>query len=427
MNRIKSFWKAVVFLAAASVIAVSCSKPESGKNGGGDDSGGGGETPEAATVKLSPASIELGGSMFDRAEVSVSTNRTTITPVSNNSWMNVKMMGRILIVTAIENNESGSPREGSVTVTAGQGDDIATAVLSVTQRLRDSSTEVPAIELDGTPDDLAANAGSETSVSFRTNQSEVSVNWSEPVPDWVSASISGNTVTFKALSSNSTGAIRSAEANLVAGTESRNASVSVVVRQISGAPQGITPKALYDGGMIFEIAADYIKIVSIDEVSCYWSQILDQHAGTEPNPTEGAANTALLSKRSDFDQFPAASWCVAKGSGWYLPSRIELNTLVNSLGLNTIEGQESTNTILALYGGTPFTVEAPYWSSCEHASEMEKVWTVRLNDKNHAAYFKNGSIRPARAIKKIEMDVAGQKTPVDGGLGDFIIIEDNWE
>ena len=59
--------------------------------------------------------------------------------------------------------------------------------------------------------------------------------------------------------------------------------------------------------------------------------------------------------------------------------------------------------------------------------DASKVWAVRLNDKAHGNYNKIGETgRPVRAVKKIEMDVAGEMDKVEGGLGDFTITEETW-
>ena len=421
--------KKIIFLTLALIaIFAACSKPEPETGGNGNGSQTGPEKEEEvveATISLSPEATTLGGSMFDTAEISVSTNQTKITPVSDVTWMTAKMMGKILIITAAENNETGAARTGTVTVTAGEGENTATATLTVTQALRDATTETPRIELTSQPADMDAAAGATTYVTFTTNQSEVSVSFAG-AQDWLSFQVSEGKVTFTTLNANTLGTIRTIDVTITAGS----ASVSCTIRQFSDAPKGIVIGALYEGGMIFEIAADYIKVISITEGSCFWAsdELKATYIGTVDNPENGGKdNTDLIRSHSNFTgNFPAAEWCVALGEGWYLPSRKEYTTFIDNLKLTSLAGQEATNAFLAAYGGAPLTIGTQYYWTCCEKNETN-AWCVRLNDKAHGNYNKKGSSeRPVRAVKKIEMDMAGSMDKVDGGLGDFNITEENW-
>ena len=363
--------------------------------------------------------------MFDIAEVSVSSNQTKITPVCNETWMTARMTGRVLMITASENNETGAERTGTITITAGEGDNTATETLTVIQGLRDASSEVPVIQLTSEPEDLAPAAGSSTYVTYTTNQSSVSVTFAE-TQNWLSFVIEDGKVTFTTLSDNTSGATRSAEVTITAGT----VNATCTIRQFSDAPTGLALGALYEGGMIFEIAADYVKIISLTESNCFWASddTKTTHIGTADNPEDGGqANTNLIQGQSNFaGNFPAAEWCVSLGEGWYLPSRKEFNALIDNLNLTKIAGQDSAQAFLEIYGGDPFSFgSAYYWTCCE--KDGTKAWCVRLNDKAHGNYNKKGeSGRPVRAVKKIAIDVAGEMDKVDGGLGDFTITEETW-
>ena len=422
--------KKILFLTLALIIAItSCSKPDpdagTGTGSGTKPDGGREEEVVEATLSLSQTSVNLGGSMFDTAEISVSTNQTKVTPTCNETWMTARMTGRILMITASEYNETGAPRTGTITIVAGEGENTATETLTVIQGLRDASSETPVIQITSNPEDLAATAGSTTTVSYTTNQSDVQVTFN-PAQDWLSYEIGEKAITFTTLSANTTGAIRTVEATITAGT----VSATCTLRQFSDAPTGITIGALYEGGMIFEIAADHIKIISLTESNCFWAsdETKATHVGTADNPEDGGqANTSLIQGQSNFaGNFPAAEWCVSLGEGWYLPSRKEFNTLIDNLKLAKIAGQDSAQAFLEIYGGDPFSFgSAYYWTCCE--KDGTKAWCVRLNDKAHGNYNKKGeSGRPVRAVKKIIMNVADQMTSVNGGLGDFTITEETW-
>lgn len=420
--------KKILFLTFAFMTAVlSCSKPDDNIGGGtGTKPGGNNEEVAKATISLSLPSINLGGSMFDTSEVTVSTNQSKITLVCDQTWMTAKMNGRILEIISSEANETGVPRTGTITITAGEGENTASATLTVIQGLRDASSEVPVIQISSESETLASASGSTAVITYSTNQPEVTVSFSG-TQNWLSYEMADGKVTFTALSANTTGNIRSVDVTFTAGT----ATATCTVRQISDAPTGIAIGALYEGGMIFEIAADYVKIMSLSEGNTFWASdaTKESHMGTDANPTDGVDNTAVLAGYSNFTgNFPAAEWCISQGEGWYLPARAEFNTMIDNLKLKTLDGQELINKFLETYGGAPLTFGTQYyWSSCERENDGTKVYCVRLNDKAHGYYNKKGeSGRPVRAVKKIAVDVAGEMDKIGGGLGDFNITEETW-
>lgn len=438
--------KKILFMTIALMVAIaSCSKPEpenTGTGTGNEENQGGGnqegenqEEVEKATITLAAAELTLGGTMLDIAETSVSTNQKKITPVSNATWMTASMMGKILTITASEHNETGAERTGTITVTAGEGENTDVATLTVTQLKRDVSTETHVIELTSQPADIAAEAGSKTSVTFTTNQSEVTVSFPAGTPDWLSYEVTDGTVTFTALSKNSSGAHRTVEAVLVAGTATTQ---TFTLRQLYSidVPTGLTPGALYQGGMIFEVGADYVKIISLTQTNCIWaSEPLQKTAvGTDTNAAEGKANTDLIAAREDFvGNFPAAEWCVALGEGWYLPSSTELYAVCDGLKLTTEAGRERVQFIVKAHGGDEFALPDGYYhTSCEHgdvaneaSGNFGKTKCIRFRDRSQSQFIKSSS-RNVRAVKKIMVDIAAEMEKVNGGLGDFNITEETW-
>ena len=167
----------------------------------------------------------------------------------------------------------------------------------------------------------------------------------------------------------------------------------------------IIPKIgeFYAGGIVFAVGEDYAKVFSIDEAVCFWAQesVSKVRVGTDANPDEGYANTVMFKERADMAFFEAAAWCIVKGDDWYLPSRAELNAIANALKLTTAEGLDTLNAHLLKAGGQVLQ-KAYYWTSCEHATDSTKAWTVRMDTKTPGAYAKKGnSGRPVRAVKKV--------------------------
>lgn len=158
----------------------------------------------------------------------------------------------------------------------------------------------------------------------------------------------------------------------------------------------------FGGGIVFQLTDEFAKVVSLDEGLCYWA--VDGQAttfiGTEVNSAEGAANTDLFRSRSDLADFPAMAWCIEHGEGWYMPSRSEINYIVNGLGLSS-STIDSVNQKFEEYYGVGFQSGKSYYTSCEN-SDGSKVWTVTIPGKSHNAYIKNYS-RPVRAVKKIAL------------------------
>lgn len=158
----------------------------------------------------------------------------------------------------------------------------------------------------------------------------------------------------------------------------------------------------FGGGIVFQLTDEYAKVVSLDEGLCYWA--VDGQAttyiGTEANSAEGAANTDLFRSRSDLADFPAMAWCIEHGEGWYMPSRSEINYIVNGLGLSS-STIESVNQKFEEYYGVGFQSGKSYYTSCENG-DGTKVWTVTIPAKSHNSYIKNYS-RPVRAVKKIAL------------------------
>ena len=183
-----------------------------------------------------------------------------------------------------------------------------------------------------------------------------------------------------------------------------------------GEPLTLSVGDYYDGGIVFAVGDDYAKLVSVDEVSCFWAQesVSTVRVGTQPTAEEGYDNTVMFKERADMDQFEAAAWCIYKeGGDWYLPSRTELVAVVKALKLNTADGLAAVSATCTQNGGSAIQ-STYYWTSCEHADDAAKAWTVRPSDTGQAAFSKKGGAgRPVRAVKKISL--SGTSSGGQGG------------
>ena len=160
----------------------------------------------------------------------------------------------------------------------------------------------------------------------------------------------------------------------------------------------------FRGGIVYKIADGYAKIVSLDETQCYWAttEAKSIRIGTNANAAEGVENTDLFRNREDLESFPAAAWCIAHGEGWYMPSRTEINEIVNGLELEAETEFDKVNELFVECLGQGFTSGKSYLTSCEHSTNDDQVWTVTIPKKSHNAYTKAYS-RHVRAVKKITL------------------------
>lgn len=129
---------------------------------------------------------------------------------------------------------------------------------------------------------------------------------------------------------------------------------SLIDLDISNTPFKKTVEVGYDLaiGVVFFNDGSVVKIVSNDETKAEWG-----YYGTTTNAksgTDGASNTDKIVAKS-----PAAQWCRAKGTSWYLPALDELKAVYNNKSkLNATLSSPSV-------GGTQFGTDE-YWSSTEY-------------------------------------------------------------
>ena len=137
-------------------------------------------------------------------------------------------------------------------------------------------------------------------------------------------------------------------------------------------------------GVVFYSTDSVVKIVSKDETKAEWG-----YYGTTTNAnskTDGESNTDKIVAKS-----PAAQWCRAKGSSWYLPALDELKAVYNNKSkLNATLSSPSV-------GGTQFGTNY-YWSSTESINNL----AYDVNFSSGGTYDLNKSntysVRAVRAL-----------------------------
>lgn len=123
-------------------------------------------------------------------------------------------------------------------------------------------------------------------------------------------------------------------------------------------------------GVVFYVTDDgkHGKIVSLDQAKKQWctEERCDKIIAVGALSTDnGKANTNKVMARSDSKEYPAFSWCRAKGKDWYLPAIDELELLLLNDSVRNV-----VNSTLAEYGADGLWDEnAWYWSSSEYVNE----------------------------------------------------------
>lgn len=112
------------------------------------------------------------------------------------------------------------------------------------------------------------------------------------------------------------------------------------------------------------------KIISLDQASLQWctdKQFALAISTKATNEQEGIKNTNRVMRRSDYEEYPAFTWCRNKGKEWYLPTVAELKTLSeNCEAVNaTLEKREATKIKKGFFSSDG------YWSSQEKSHKTD--------------------------------------------------------
>lgn len=124
-------------------------------------------------------------------------------------------------------------------------------------------------------------------------------------------------------------------------------------------------------GVVFEVdkSGEHGKIVHCNEAVLQWSKKSNcQKLCTFTE--DGEANMQAIKFQDDWRmKFPAFNWCIELGERWYLPSIIELNTLV-------AVADKVNGSIQQLNGTTirPANTMSTYWSSTQKTKGC--AWTI---------------------------------------------------
>lgn len=136
-------------------------------------------------------------------------------------------------------------------------------------------------------------------------------------------------------------------------------------------------------GIVFQTSLP--KIVSIDETSASWGYYGTSTGAT--SSTDGVSNTNKIASGS-----PAAKWCRAKGTAWYLPAFDELKIVYNN--------RSTLNTTLSLIVGAQLISSGYYWSSTEDSSLLA-YWIDFSSGYASNMNYNKGKTSYVRAVRAL--------------------------
>lgn len=407
-----------IVMTILSLIFLSCSKENE-------------ENIIEATLSFSAEQAELASKKNSVVTIEISSNQTVfdITVDENaKSWCSATINGKIITIKAISDNPDPTVRTATITVVAGEGNNVAIKSFQVIQAAGDTAATLSLTEDNVT---LASTANSTAIVEAISNQSALQATVNGPAMEWCSVSIIDNVLLITALSENNSGEARTAVISVIAGTGSNIASQELTVTQLSPLVSTIIGQVI-EGGVVFwldPVDPKKCKIVSATrlEGKPWCPQEIEGIATGANSEDDGLANTNTLKTLVNFDQYTAAKYCTDMGDGWYLPSKNEvlalfeayngtkpgeatpstpdaitpaeksarayfdaaLTSIPNGVALNTAADNENGNSI---------------WSSTESSSDPTKVWWVRFGKFAVDAGAKRSTTRTVRAVKFVTID-----------------------
>lgn len=363
-----------------------------------DNTGETPEPPQKAEISISVTDIEIGAEAFSSGETAIVTNQNEVTAKSDQAWLNVSVKNSKLKVIATEDNDSGAERSATVTVTAGKDDNTASASVTVRQKFIEKTEEPTTLTVSATEVELGIEANSTSEITFESNK-EVILSIPEDAEEWLKVEMSNSTITFTSLTENKSGSPFTTTVGIYAG-----AGEYLMTEQITVTQKSVVYEIgqFYEGGIIFDVASDYIKVVSLNTTTAAWGPegLL---VGGCSDEEDGSINTAAVTQNTNYsaENFPAFAWCLGLGEGWYFAAARELQKMADNI--------DAINNGLKENGGTSFDSvsltndtrkisEEYHWASAEK-SEKNAI-AVRPSDKAATNYSKGGK-RYVRAVKKI--------------------------
>ena len=391
---------------------------------------------EPATLTVTPGLVTLEGINGAEANVTLGSNKSEFSIVlADDSWLSYSISGTTVTFRAKSKNGTGKIRTTVATITAGTGMTAKSIEVSINQNVaadKDVSLKLSINSVTIVPD---AMAKSEV-IEIGSEESEITVSVADD--SWVKAKadVTNKTLYFWTLSPNLSNSNRVTTATVTAGSGANTAKQEVTIIQRGllssefAVGQVIADNGLLKGGIVFWVDVTNrgkAKIMSLDRENLVWSTAdTPSHTGLVLSNDDGFSNTTALAALSNAEEIPALKYCMDKGSGWYWPTRTDLEQMFETYnGTKVADATESNPNAISDYekahraawdlmvtnaGGIAMNTAATsatgdsYWASRETSSGTSAFY-VRFGkplawDKSNAKKSGKKYVRAVRSISK---------------------------
>lgn len=389
---------------------------------------------EPATLTVAPNPVTLEGANESEANVTLTSNKTVFNVVlSDDSWLSYTIVGNMVTFKAKSKNATGDIRSVIATITAGTGSAAKSVEVTVNQNIAaegDASLELSKNAVTITPD---AVAKSEV-IRLISDETEFSVSLTDE--SWVKSfvDVTSKTLYFWTLSPNLNSSDRVTTALVTAGSGANVATQEVAITQKGlmsnefAVGQVIADNGTMKGGIVFWVDASNrgkAKIMSPDRENLAWSTAISPvNTGLTLTNDDGLANTNALAALPNASEMPALKYCMDKGSGWYWPTREDLEQMFETYNGTSVANATNDNPnaitdfekanraawdlLVTNAGGVAMNTAAAsatgdtYWASRE-ATNGTNGFYVRFGKPISwsSATSKKNSLRYVRAVRSI--------------------------
>ena len=269
-----------------------------------------------------------------------------------------------------------------------------------------------------------------------SDETEFTVNITDE--SWVKAyvDVTSKTLYFWTLSPNLNSSNRITTATVIAGSGANAPKQEVTITQRGllssefAVGQVIADNGSLKGGIVFWVDGTNrgkAKIMSLDRENLAWSKASSPAStGLTLSNDNGLANTTALAALPNAAEMPALKYCMDKGSGWYWPTRTDLEQMFETYNGTAVADATENNPdaitdfekanrtawdqVITGAGGTIMNTGAAsatgdsYWASRETSSGTSAFY-VRFGkplawDKSNAKKDGKRFVRAVRSISK---------------------------
>ncbi len=361
--------------------------------------------PEEANVAVSAKSFNISAIAGKIKNIVIISNQTqfTIAP-SETDWYSTEFVGKALIITTKTTNDGEEQKSQEVTLTAGESGNTAETTFVILQNtMKDEPAE---ISVGQTAYTLGGKQGDELRIPLVSNQATFT---STPTASWYTTSFDGSTLVITSTEANTTGALRSAEVTVTAGTDENTADVTFTLNQALKPEVDPLIGTIRDGGIIYyvnRITGKYKAAALIDgnpNFSVYWQQKDSERVLVGADDTnDGRNNVPIYKATPNFSIYVAVKYCDDKAPAgtWYLPAKNEVQQLYENIDEY---GREAFNATIASNNGHTFNYEGKtYWTSTERTAT--NVYCLRFSDGKWMDQSKTSAARHIRCIMEGDIE-----------------------